>query len=221
VPACAADAAGSGGANRPPVWGGEIDTGVKAVSTRPEAITQGCADGARERIGSTRTWPVQRRVGCRACDAVTDEVAPALEAAERGCRPRPEAAVECSAGEAVGREGKLERRDVPAGLPSPEQARSEAVASVPSQRTACVRPDHAVRDEAVPPLEALYGPDGAGAANPVDRAGVEPPRLERHLERRHPASGEGAGGRDDGEEDDSCDDERSWRHNPVRVWFRR
>lgn len=95
------------------------------------------------------------------------------------------------------------------------------MASVPSQRTARLRPDHAVRDEAVPPLEALYGPDGAGSANPVDRAGVEPSRLERHLKRRHPASRQGAGGRGEGEKDDGCGDERSWRHNPVRVRFRR
>jgi hypothetical protein len=202
VPARPHDAAGSGGANRPPVWGGEIDTGVEAVPTRPEEIAEGCADRAREGIGSARTWPVQRRVGRRARDAVTDEMAPTLKAAERGRRARTEPAVEGSAGETVGRERELERRDVPAGPPSSEEARSEAMASVPSQRTARLRTDDAVHDEALPPLEAPYGSDSFGTPNAVDRAGVEPSSLERHLERSRPASGEGGGRRGESEEDD-------------------
>src|SRR5204862_7912030 len=77
---------------------------------------------------------------------------------------------------------ELQRRDVPAGLPEPERAAAEPVAREAAQRAACLGADDAVDREAGVRLQPPDRLLRRRAREPVDRARIEPARVQADLE---------------------------------------
>ena len=96
--------------------------------------------------------------------------------------PPPEDAVDPSGGHAAAGEEELEDGDVPADHPAPHEPRAEERAPETAELRPRPRPGHAVHEEAVALLEDADRAPRHRAGDPVDRAGVEAPRLERDLE---------------------------------------
>jgi hypothetical protein len=122
----------------------------------------------------------------------------------------------------VRRERELERGDVPARSSVNEEAGAVAVPGVAAERAAGPRADDAVDGEAAAVLEAPYGGNRPRAADAVDRPRVEPASLECDLQSGDARAPESSGRDDQGEKNDGCGGEGSWRHNPERdAWPRR
>ena len=76
---------------------------------------------------------------------------------------------------------ELQRGHVPAGEPPAERPRSEPMSRETAERSPRLRPRDAVDADPGMPLQPANRARGGGAANAVDRAGVEPVGAERDL----------------------------------------
>jgi hypothetical protein len=79
----------------------------------------------------------------------------------------------------------LEGGHVPAALAAVHDTRAKARAAAAAERLTCLRPRHAVDQEAVLLLERAHPLLGKGALHAVDRDGIEAECLEGYLKRGH------------------------------------
>src|SRR5439155_4424122 len=174
----------------------EVDPRVPAIAARPEAVAEhrrghrpGEWDRNRGRRSSER---LKRR---RAGDAVRLQREPVLEAAQRLVDVPAEDPVEGAGGEAVLGGPELQRRNVPAFVADLELAGAEPVAGEAAERFAGLRAGDPVDRDVGTLLEAANRLRCAGPADPVDRALIEPMRVQADLEGGHARIGRrGAGG---------------------------
>src|SRR6185436_19210332 len=157
VPARLDDATPSRRADAGPKEGGKVEAGVEAVAAGPEAVADGGVDGAHEPVGDMRPPVTESTERCGAGDSVRAEAGPALVAAQRGIRMRAEISVEGPGREAVPRELKLERGDVPAPVAVVHHAVAEAVPRVASERPLRLRAGDPVDCDPRPPLKRAHG----------------------------------------------------------------
>jgi len=113
----------------------------------------------------------------------------------------------------VSGEPELQRRDVPTRLPDLEPAGSEPVACEAAEGLARLRADDAVDRDVRPLLKAANRLRGFGSADPVDRALVEPMRMQADLEGGDARIGRrGAGSDGRGDKDQGQSEERPGMH---------
>ena len=110
------------------------------------------------------------------------------------------------------RELELQRGDVPAGSADAERTRTEPVPGEPAKCSAGLGADDPVDGDAGACLEPADRSLGRAARDPVDRALVEPARMQADLEGGYARIGgrrglgdEGRGGEDDGQREERPD----------------
>ncbi len=133
------------------------------------------------RPGSLLT--IERCERRRAHDSIGPEGRVALKAADRRDARRSVPPIQRPRGESVRAEQELCLGDVPASIARRDRAHAEAMATVAAERGAGDRPGNPVDNQPVPALEHADGGNRAGADDPVDRAGVQAPTLQRDLQR--------------------------------------
>src|SRR5919201_3218453 len=120
------------------------------------------------------------------------KMSPSLQAPQRAFDVLAEDAVELSAGKPVERELELQRGDVPGDPPVAQRARPEAMTREAAEGAARLRPRHAVHRDPRATLQLAHGAFRQRPPDPVDRAVVEPTRVQRDLERGDGGAGCGA-----------------------------
>jgi hypothetical protein len=128
----------------------------------------------------------------------------------------PEDPVEGARGEAVLGQLELERGHVPTCLTDQQWPAAQGVPREAAERPPRLRTDDAVDGDASVDLEAADRLRGRRALDPVDRAGIEPTRVQTDLEGGHARIGRGAlgGGESRGE------DEGQYEKRPDAHWGR-
>ena len=148
-----------------------------------------CGGGRRLRL------PARESPKCPdAGDAVGLEPARALETPQGRRGGGVEATVDPARGQAEAPQAELERRDVPADAPARETALAEEGHAELPQFAARRHADLSRRPDPVLPLEAEERLTRHRPRDTVDRAGVEPLRAQRDLERRDPGALSGDSG---------------------------
>ena len=133
----------------------------------------------------------QRAICPRTCDAVGNETASTLEAAQCETRTSREPPVDASEAEPVTTKAELEHRDVPAHGADSEFALSEKRPSACAERTPRRSADAPRRTHASCPLEPDQSVGCELATDAVDRTRIEPVGTEPDLE-----SGDASTGRE-------------------------
>ena|SRR5436190_17755431 len=110
-------------------------------------------------------------------------------------------------------ERELERGDVPAGPPVPQETGTEGVSAEAPERVAGLAAGDAVNGDVRPALEAAHGRGRRGPSDAVDCSRIEPAGMEGHLQRGE-VRAPGLGRRHGDEEEDECGSSRAERTNP-------
>src|SRR2546430_6915775 len=161
----------------------QVDARVPSCATRTEAIAEdsgGQRPGERQRDRRRRHSERTERRGAR--DSVDPQPGPLLKVPQRAVDVRTEDSVEGPGGKAVLGELELKRGDVPAPLPEAKLAAADPGSREAAESLARLRPDDAVDRDVGPLLEATDRLRGSTPADPVDRAAVEPVRMQADLE---------------------------------------
>ena len=123
----------------------------------------------------------ERTNGRWAGEPVGAEPGPALKTAQCLIHVRAEDAVEGPGGKTVPGELELERGDVPAAVPAVHHPVAEAMSRVAAERPPGLRARDPVDGDSGAALQRAHAAPRSRAHDPVDRASVEPARLQPDL----------------------------------------